>query len=257
MGQATSEQLRRLFFGDPSTATRRLAKLAALKLLDVYAPTLAAPNVYTLGTHGRTFLAENGRRVDHVHRARIRRDIDAHLRLLNEFRVELVLGSRRRRDVALRAFHADLDLRRAAGSNVPNYIPDAIVELSVGSAPLILLVEVDLGTEGSSEFSSKVQTTVELWQAGEACWGAKPGTWRPVALTVTSTRARALARCIVAGGGDQLWLLGEFDVLRERGAFGPFLATAEVVAATPRAGEISYQGALAPAPTNNAGAHSL
>jgi hypothetical protein len=61
MGQATSAQIHRLFFGhDPSTALRRLRKLSSMRLIDVHAPHLDEPNIYTLGSTGLSFLVENG-----------------------------------------------------------------------------------------------------------------------------------------------------------------------------------------------------
>src|SRR5690349_11397586 len=61
MAQATTSQIRRLFFGtDQSTAARRLAKLAALRLLDVHVTSLNEENVYTLGSKATATLQEHG-----------------------------------------------------------------------------------------------------------------------------------------------------------------------------------------------------
>ncbi|MDQ2643500.1 MAG: replication-relaxation family protein [Myxococcota bacterium] len=249
MGQATSEQLRRLFFGDPSTASRRLAKLVALRMLDVHVLHENEPNVFTLGTSGVTLLVNSGHERATLHRSRVGQQRDRHLELLNDVRIELLLATRGRSDVELVRFHADLDLRRAAGAAVPAYIPDAIAELRLGAHRLALVVEVDSATEGLRVFARKAETTVTLWREGLPCWGAAPGTWRPAVFVPSGSRARALARVIEGVGAAPLWLVTEFTVFRERGALGPVFATATDVVNTPRGVSIPYQGALAPALT--------
>lgn len=244
MGAATSDQLRRLFFTEPSTAARRLAKCVALRLLDVHCCSQSEPNVYTLGAKGHELLVAQGADPAEFHRSRIGQHIDTHLRLLNDIRVEFVLAGRLRPDVAILAFRSDLDLRRASGATPPPYIPDAIVELELPTGPLALMVEVDTGTEGRTVFASKAFRTVAAWKSGEKCWGAQPGTWRPVAFVPSATRARALGRAIVEAGGGQLWLVTEFERVREQGAFGPVFAMADEVAATPRREPVSYRAAL-------------
>jgi hypothetical protein len=174
-------------------------------------------------------------------------NMDTHLRLLNDLRIEFVLAARDRKDVELVAFHADLDLRRVAGASPPVYIPDAVVELAIGSQDVVLMIEVDTGTEGLSAFKTKVVNTVALWQGNRKCWGALPGTWRPVVFVPAGTRAKALARTIVEAGGGELWLISEFERLRVNGALGAIFARAEAVARTPRGEPVSYDGALAPA----------
>lgn len=172
--------------------------------------------------------------------------MDAHLRLLNDLRVELVLAARARRDVQLVSFHGDLDLRRAAGNAPPSYIPDAIAELVTPGGRLSLVIEIDAGTESRSVFARKVTETLAIWRDGAKCWGAAPGTWTPSVFVLTSGRARGLARAIVDAGGGALWLVAEFGRLREVGAFGPIFATADEVVAVPRGQTIPYRGALAP-----------
>jgi hypothetical protein len=249
MAQATSDQLRRLFFGDPSTASRRLSKLVAMRLLDVHLGNLNEPNVYTLGAKAGDLLERFGRDTRQLHRPRVRFGADVHLRLLNDVRIELVLAARTRSDVELVAFHADLDLRRAAAGTPVGYIPDAVAELVIGVTRHALMLEVDTGTEGSATFREKATATVQLWQAGAKCWGAAAGTWRPIALAPTATRVRALARAIVDAGGSELWLLSEFSVLQERGGLGPVFATAAEAASVGRGAPMPYRYALAPAPT--------
>jgi hypothetical protein len=246
MGQATSDQLRRLFFGDPSTAVRRCAKLVALRLLDVHACHQSSPNIYTISGKGLVFLREGDADASEFHRSRVGQNPDLHLRWLNDLRVEFVLAARSHKDVQLESFHADLDLRRAAGTRPPSYVPDALVELTTPAGPLVLVLEIDTGTEGLSIFARKVAATVALWRSGHKCWGAPAGSWRPVVFVPTSNRARGLARAIIETGGGGFWLVAEFGRVRDVGAFGPAFATADDVAGTPRSHAIEYRGALAP-----------
>lgn len=247
MAQATSDQLRRLFFTEPSTAARRLAKLVALRLLDVRVCGQSDPNIYIIGTKGLELLRVEQEVEDaEVHRGRVGRHLDLHLRYLNDVRVELVLGARRRQDIVVETFRSDLDLRRASGAPSPPYIPDALVELKLPSGRLVLVVEVDTGTEGRGVFAAKAQWTVDAWNSGARVWGAEPGLWRPVVFVPSTGRAKALARAIQDVGGGGLWLVGEFDRLVDVGIFGPVFATAADVAATPRRSPVTYRAALVP-----------
>jgi hypothetical protein len=73
MAQATTTQVRRLFFGqDKSTAARRLAKLAARRLLDVHVTSLNDENVYTLGAKATSTLQAHGFSTSELHRSRVR-----------------------------------------------------------------------------------------------------------------------------------------------------------------------------------------
>lgn len=244
MAQATTDQLRRLYFSERSTASRRLAKLVGLRVLDVHVCGQTDPNVYTLAPAGVALLRERGVDPCLLHKSRVGRHLDLHLAALNDLRVELVLASRGRDDVTIEAFHSDLDLRRAAGGAPPAYVPDAIVELVVAVTPFALVVEVDAGTENPSVFAGKVATTVGLWRAGGSCWGAAPGTWRPAVFVATSARARSLARVIVTEGGGTFWLVAEFDRVRADGMLGPVFATADEVARTPRNAVLPYEGSI-------------
>lgn len=249
MAQATTDQLCRLFFTEPSTASRRLAKLVALRLLDVKVCAQSDPNIYVIGSKGVDVLQVDDE-VDEaeVHRGRVGRHLDLHLRFLNDVRVEFVVGARERHDVVVEKFRSDLDLRRAAGSPSPPYIPDAIVELKLPGGRLVLVVEIDTGTEGRGVFATKAQWTVNAWNSGTRVWGAEPGIWRPVVFVPSTGRAKALARAIQEVGGGDLWLVAEFDRLAEVGVFGPLFATATDVAATPRRSPVTYRAALAPSP---------
>ncbi|MFO0617256.1 MAG: replication-relaxation family protein [Polyangiaceae bacterium] len=248
MSLATTDQIVRLFFSDQSTASRRLAKLVALRLLDVKVCGQTDPNIYTVGAKGRALLEEDEVDALEIHRGKVGRHLDLHLRALNDFRVELVRGARDRPDVRLELFRSDLDLRRLAGASVPPYIPDALVELEVDSGRLALFVEIDTGTEGRSVFASKARWTAEAWRSGSRVWGIAPGAWRPVVFVPTPGRARALSLAICEHDAGDLWLVAETGRLVEVGAFGPLFATATDVARTPRRSAITYHAGLAGRP---------
>jgi hypothetical protein len=244
MAQATTDQLCRLFFSEVSTASRRLAKLVAASLLDVHVCDPSAPNVYTVSPRGLRLLTASGADALELHRSRVGRHLDEHLRAINDVRVEFVLAARRHSALQVDAFHADLDLRRAAGTQIPAFLPDAVVELSLAWGHLALVLEVDTGSEGASVFAGKVDATVSLWRANGKCWGAAPGSWRPAVFVPTENRARALAKAIVEHGGGPLWLMAEAPRVRQAGMVGAVFATAEAVAATPRQRTLSYVGSL-------------
>lgn len=244
MGCATTEHITRLFFGDTSTASRRLAKLVGARLLSVHLGRLDEPNGYVL-TKGAVELLE-AHDVEGVvlHRSKVGRQLDPHLRALNDVRVEFTLAERRGY-FRVEAFHSDLDLRRAVEGRMPSYVPDAIVEIRLHDGEqLVLFVEIDLGTESTMTFASKVRVTVEADEAGELVWGFAPGSWIPVAIAPTAGRVRSLARAIVGAGGGDLWVLSEFAVLRERGLSGAVLARPADAETTRRGEEIAYRGRL-------------
>lgn len=247
MGQATSGQLCKLYFTERSVATRRLAKLVALRLLDVNVREQSGPNIFTLTAAGAALLEAGGADPNELHRSRVGRHVDDHLRALNDLRTEFVLAARRKVGLEIDAFHADLDLRRAAGSRPPAYVPDALVELTTPAGRLVLVVEIDTGTEGRSVFAMKVAETVQLWRTGQKCWGAAPGTWRPACFAMSEGRVRALAGAIVDRGGGALWLLADLGHVRAVGALGRIFATAAEVADTPRVQPVRYNAALVPA----------
>jgi hypothetical protein len=194
-------------------------------------------------------LLERGADASLLHRSRVGRNPDIHLQYINDLRVELVVATRNRSDVGLEAYHSDLDLRRIAGNHPPSYIPDAIAELSLPTGPFALVVEVDTGTEGLTQFRTKVDAVADLWNSRGRCWGAEPGTWRPAVFVPSPVRARALARMMAAAGGGDIWLVAELPRLREVGPLGSLFATANEIAECPRGAELVYRGALCPSAT--------
>lgn len=191
-GVATSAQIARLFFPDTTTAHRRLAKLVALRALDVHVVGSTVPNLFTLGAHGVATLREHGVTDDEIHRPRVRHAIDRHLELLTDVRVEFERIARERDDIVLHRFVGDLDLRRAAGASPPAYVPDGLVDLELPSGRLVVVCEIDTGVEDRGVFGKKVDLTVRMWRDGRGCWGAPAGSWRPVAFVPTETPARTV-----------------------------------------------------------------
>lgn len=241
MKVATTEQLRRLFFADPSTASRRLSKLAAMRLLTATVADLNRPNLYVLTEAGRDLLVEVGIDAGDLHVARPVPRIDPHLMALNDLRLALTLAARSRPDVAVTRFLADHDLRRIDGTNV--YIPDALVVIEEEGAEAVkLVVEIDLGAERAVQFAPKIETTVALARAGRNVWGLTPP-WRPVLLVPTPSRLRTLASTIVRGGGGDLWIGGLLDQVFAD-PFGPVFATMTMVAAAPAGSELTFPGRL-------------
>jgi DNA-binding MarR family transcriptional regulator len=241
MKVASTEQLRKLFFADPSTASRRLSKLTALRLLTATVADLNRPNLYVLTEKGRDLLVELGIESADLHVARPVPRIDPHLMALNDLRLALTLASRSRSGVAVTRFVADHDLRRVDGTSP--YIPDVLIEIEEeGAAPVHLVAEIDLGGERAAQFAPKIETTVTLARSGRAVWGLT-WPWRPVVLVQTPSRLRTLAQAIVRGGGGELWIGGLLDrVLAD--PFGSVFATASMVEKTPAGSELTFPGRL-------------
>lgn len=241
MKVATTEQLRKLFFADPSTASRRLSKLVALRLLTVSVADLNRPNLYVLTDAGRELLVEAGIESDDLHVARPVPRVDPHLMALNDLRLALTLASRSRSGIEVTRFLADHDLRRVDGTN--GYIPDALVVIEEEGAEAVkLVVEIDLGGERAVQFAPKIETTVMLARAGRSVWGLTPP-WRPVVLVPTASRLRTLAGTIVRGGGGDLWIGGLLDRVAAD-PFGPVFATASMIEKTPAGTELAFPGRL-------------
>lgn len=247
MGLTTTDQIARLFFddsADTSTASRRLSELASVHLLNVHVTRLDEPNAYTLSAAAIELLAEHDVEIEALHRSKVGRSLDLHLRAINDLRVQFSLAERAG-FLRVEAFHSDLDLRRAVRGTMPPYVPDAIVELAVGDEDVLaLFAEIDTATESVATFAAKVRVTVNAAAADVETWGFTSGSWIPIAIAPTPGRVRSLARAIVREGGGDLWFLSEFTVLRERGAAGSFLVRARDAAEVPRGEGIPYRGRL-------------
>lgn len=230
---ATTDQIAALFFGERSTASRRLARLSGAGLLRVHVPHLNDPNWYVLTERGQTVLVKEGVAEESLFPGRLpKRDALDHLRHLNDFRVALLLACRERSDVALRVFLADHDLRRIAGQSTPPLVPDALVELDrPGRSPLALVVEIDLAQESVAFFArTKGVYTRDAAKERASLWGM--ARWRPMVVAPTPSRLRSLARALVEVEAGALWLGTTFETLRVEGMLGPAFATIAEVAAT-------------------------
>lgn len=241
---APTDLLAAVFFGDRSTASRRLAKLLALRLVRVCVPALNAPNWYSLSSRGVAWLTARG--VDEASLFEARFSVGEsleHLRRINELRAAFVVECRDRPQVSLELFLADHDLRRLAGPSTPAYVPDAIVRLRTAGGVPGYALEVDLGHETATRIAvTKGRATRAIVEAGQPLWGVSP--WRPVFVAPSAARLRSVARALDAEGVAPLWLCSEFSRLAEVGVLGEAYLTAAQVVATPRASALLYASSL-------------
>ncbi len=134
---ATTRQIAALYFSDTRTASRRLGKLLAIGHVNVFVPRLDGPNVYALSERGLDFLVRMGADAGELHVGRSARRLDLpHLLAIGDLRIALAVACRAHASVALDLVLADQDLRRAAGRNVPTYLPDALVRLQTPVGPV-------------------------------------------------------------------------------------------------------------------------
>jgi hypothetical protein len=170
---------------------------------------------------------------------------DPHLRLGHGLWTEFLLAARTHPELELVAWWTERDLRRAAGTEPPVLVPDALAHLRYASGhELVAAFEVDLETEALTVIEKKASTAREFVDARRPFWGAAPGSWRPVIVVPSEARARSVARTIVNAGAGGLWMVAEFATIRAVGAYGPAYLTAAEVAATPRGQKLAYAGAL-------------
>jgi hypothetical protein len=238
---ATTHQLTHLYFGDCSTASRRLARLVGMGFLKVAIQDLNSPNLYLLTKKGHAALVHEGVDEESLHLGRLpAREHLEHLCALGDFHVLLAGEVAAREGLELNLMLFEHDLRRLSGSPPPDYLPDLIVRLAQAHTPSIgYAVEIDLGAE-SAEFiaRTKVRTTVALARERRPLFGLDR--WRPVLVTSSAVRLRNLAAAIVAEGGGNLWLCTEFARLQSSGVLGSSFATASTVHETPRGETLSY-----------------
>lgn len=232
---ATTDALAAAFFGDRSTCSRRLARLAGAGLLRVHVEHLNAPNVYYLSERAAEHLVAEGVDEDALHVGRLpKREALDHLRHLAELRAQVMVAVRDRADLTLDLFLADHDLRRVAAGSVPAYVPDALVKLThVTRGTVGLAWEVDLAHQSARYIAdTKGRATVALAATRTPLWGLS--TFRPLFLAPTATRLRSVAAALMEVGGDDLWWGTTFEALALVGVFGPAFLSLREVAATPR-----------------------
>lgn len=244
------EHIAPLHFPDVTTAHRMVAKLHGAALVDVHVPHLNTANLATLRPKGLEVAAAHGHDVDALHVVRRVGVGTAHLIQANSVRVALVVDARHRGDVRVDEVISDMDVRRWLGSEARRkdaLIPDLLVRLTVDGSELRLLVEVDLGSETTKVWASKVRAIHERYRTGASVAGlASP--WRPVVLARES-RLRTLARVTAEMGGGELWVAGTLERFIAD-PYGPVLASVADIAK--RSGVLTYELALAPAVTGAA-----
>lgn len=244
---ATTDQLAHLYFGDRSTASRRLARLVAMGVLKVAIQNLNTSNLYLLTKKGYVTLVREGVEAESLHLGRMPASEHLeHLRALGDFHVMLAGELAAHKDLSLDLLLFEHDLRRLSGSPPPEYLPDLLVRLvHPNMSPLGLAVEIDLGGE-AVEFvaRTKARVTVALARERKPLFGLER--WRAVVVAPARARLRSLAAAIAAEGGGGLWLATDFARLQEAGVFGEAFATCAAVAATPRANAVTFGVSLIP-----------
>ncbi len=245
MKVATSAQLARLFFGDPSTASRRLARIVGAGLLKVRVLDLNRPNLYVLTRRAVDLLVEQGSDAGALHVGAVRRGegLD-HLTEINEVRVTLELEARQGSGVSVRVFLADHDLRRAAGANPRAYIPDALVELDRPPPhPAIgLAVEVDLGSEAPSILAAKARETLTLASARTPLWGLSR--WRVTLVAPSERRLRSIARAVTEVGAGAFWFGSDRERIGRTGFLGRSWLSMRAVAEAPASAPLPYSRSI-------------
>lgn len=226
-----------LYFGDPSTCSRRLARLVGAGVLKCYVEHLNAANWYVLSERGAEILVAEDVAEESLFTGRLpSAETLEHLERLNEFRAALTIACRREElGVTVGCFLADHDLRRMAGTNTPDLVPDAIVQLTRRDAPTVgLAVEIDLAHYGANIVGEKKgRVTLALQNAHAPLWGLPHG-WRPLFLAPSVARLRSVARALVLEGAADLWWGTTFDLLAERGPLSAAYASMTEIAAVPR-----------------------
>ncbi len=244
---ATTDQLAHLYFGDRSTASRRLARLVGMGFLKVAVQHLNTSNLYLLTKKALAILVREGVEAESLHLGRLPASEHLeHLRALGDFHAMLAREVGAHDGLALNLLLFEHDLRRLAGSPPPEYLPDLLTRLvRPRMDPLGLAVEIDLGAE-SAEFvaRTKARVTVALARERRPLFGLDR--WRALVVAPARARLRSLAVAIAAEGGGGLWLGTDFGRLQETGVFGRSYATCTTIAATERADAITFPLTLLP-----------
>lgn len=244
---ATTDQLATMYFGDRSTASRRLARLVGMGLLKVSVRDLNSPNFYLLTKKGHATLIREGVDEESLHLGRLpAAEHLEHLRALGDFHAMLAREVPAHTGVTLDLLLFEHDLRRLSGSPPPSYLPDLLVRLARGEAPATgYAIEIDLGAESAEYLArTKARTTVALARERRPLFGLDR--WRPLLVTPSASRLHTLAVAIAAEGGGNLWAGSEFGRLQSHGVLGASFATVTTIAATSRNAPIAYDLTLRP-----------
>ncbi len=244
---ATTDQLAHLYFGDRSTASRRLARLVGMGFLKVAVQNLNTSNLYLLTKKALAVLVREGVESESLHLGRVPASEHLeHLRALGDFHAMLAREVAADEELALDLLLFEHDLRRLSGSPPPEYLPDLLARLVRPRLdPLGLAIEIDLGAE-SAEFvaRTKARVTVALARERRPLFGLDR--WRALVVAPARARLRSLAAAIVAEGGGELWLGTDFGRLQETGVLGLAFATCASIAATARADAVAFPLSLLP-----------
>lgn len=237
----------RVFFGDRSTLTRRVARLFGAGYLTVWHPNQNRENRIALTARGLLLAVAHGFAADELHVGRRGDRGDVHLDRLNDIRIALVLASRARPEVQVTEFTSDHDLRRALGVRAARrdvVIPDALVVIASPGYELRIALELDLASETGRQWSRKVRATVERYRQGGDLLGlAHP--WRPLLVAPTEQRLRHLARVTNDEGGGELWIGALLDdVLSD--PFGPSYGLLSEIARADRGEALPLTRAIVP-----------
>lgn len=234
MRAATTPQLAALFFGDPSTASRRLAVLLGLGLVLVTVRSLNEPNLYTLSRHGLAALVRAGYDPETFFTTRLPASAGLeHLLAIGDLRVALLVEVEATEGLMAPTVLLDHELRRIAEKEGAAIIPDLLVQLEDGAGRTLALdFELDLGEESAVYFArAKGKTTLELARAKGRLWGFAP--WRPLVVTPSPHRLRHLAVALTEVGAGALWWGTTSEAVNARGLLGPAWASAEEIARRP------------------------
>lgn len=246
---ATTDVIARAYFSERTTASRRLSRLLGSGLIRVSVQELSQANHYSLSERGADKLVTEGVDEESLHVGRFpRREALEHLRYIAELRAEFLVAVRAQPEIALDLYLADHDLRRLAGSQVPPYVPDALVKLTTSEGAVGLLLEVDCGHETAKLIAeTKGRATRLAAAAGAPLWGLAP--WRAVFVAPSPARLRSAAQALVAEGAGDCWWGTVMDRLSEVGVLGAAYGSIARIAATPRGEPLPLTESVLPSPT--------
>lgn len=244
-----------LHFGDPSTASRRLARLVGAGVLKCHVEHLNAANWYTLSERGAEVLIAEDVAEESLFTGRLpSAETLEHLERLNEFRAALTLACRDGQlGASISCLLADHDLRRLSGANTPDLVPDAIVQIARKGSPSVgLAVEIDLAHYSPRIVGEKKgRITLALRKARAPLWGLPDG-WRPLFLAPSVARLRTVARALVDEGAGDLWWGSTFDLVAEHGPLGVAFASMTDIVAAPKGEPPPFTRSVLPTATGAA-----
>jgi hypothetical protein len=231
---ATTRQLAALYFGDPSTASRRLAVLLGMGLVSVTVQDLSRPNAYVLSRKGQEELIRAGIDPEDLFVARIdRRTALDHVVALGDLHVALTLELADRGVTAV-ALSFDHEIRRLLGPGGTPLVPDLFVACrAADDVTRAVAFEIDMAEESAGYFGrTKGDASRTLLTAKVPFFGAQ--VWRPVVVAPSAARLRHLGRELVAAGVGTFWFGTTFEALNTEGVLGAAYLSADELGALGR-----------------------